>query len=197
MQLLRSNEFMTWVVMSCMVLGIMLVVIVIIERVRYNHKMELLESNCGLDKAVDEYVRKPYEFLQSFFEVLITNAYITLTIYLYYIMERHLAISEYSSFWLLVLIALSILFNNVFDSFFWQETLSEDDKGTLRLMCSLSIWVILFLVRILLGTRQYDDIIMCYTCLVLGRFIYFDTIIGELKRIFQRTTKFITPLIIA
>lgn len=180
--MVQSEDFLSWIILTTMVLFVTLFLLFVGVRIFYNLK---IEKSINIDK-VNEMARKfvlgPYEMMQAFFEVLISNACIIVTIYIFYwATSVSVFLESYSNYLLLILIVLSVIANNIIDKKIGQEMLSIEDKASIRLMSSLSIVLIFGFIKIKFSSSDYDELILCYVGLVLGRFVYFDSTWNQFK----------------
>lgn len=151
-----------------------------------------------MDAIVKEYVNRPYEISQMVFEIIICNTCIIVIMYVYYWLAKNLLFLEkYLGIIMLVLIIIAILLNDFLDEKLKQDMIKEEDKGNIRLISSCSIIMLFSFLKIYFKTAEYDEFLLCYIGLVLGRFIYFDSTLKEFIRCVKNLKSYFIPLIIA
>lgn len=197
-EIMESEGFMSWLLVSFLVLFGILFVIFVVIRAFYQYKVNKLDGKYDIDEMAKKIAFKPYEVAQAVFEVLISNTCIIVMMCIYYwITEKLYFMSKFFNILLLILIVVAVIANNIIDNKLEQDMLTKSDKATIRLISSLSIAIIFAYIKFKFGTSQYDELIMCYVGLALGRFIYFDTTWEQLKISFQSFMKYMIPLVIA
>lgn len=151
-----------------------------------------------MDAIVKEYVNRPYEISQMVFEIIICNTCIIVIMYVYYWLAKNLLFLEkYLGIIMLVLIIIAILLNDFLDEKLKQDMIKEEDKGNIRLISSCSIIMLFSFLKIYFKTAEYDEFLLCYIGLVLGRFIYFDSTLKEFIRCVKNLKSYFIPLFIA
>lgn len=197
-EIMESEGFLSWLLISSLVLFGILFVIFVVIRVFYRYQVNKSDGNYDIDEMAKKIALKPYEVSQAVFEVLVANTCIIVMMCIYYwITEKIHFMSKFFNILMLILIVVAVIANNLIDNKLEQDMLGKSDKATIRLISSLSITIIFAYIKFEFGTSQYDELIMCYVGLALGRFIYFDTTWEQLKTSFQSFFKYIIPLVIA
>lgn len=200
MQLMENEAFFSWAVISIFVLLSTAVVIFIVTRIILHERRKVDENTTmeEMDAIAKEYVNRPYEIFQMVFEIIICNTCIIVIMYVYYWLAKNLLFLEkYLGIIMLVLIIIAILLNNFFDEKLKQDMIKEEDKGNIRLISSCSIIMLFSFLKIYFKTAEYDEFLLCYIGLVLGRFIYFDSTLKEFIRCVKNLKSYFIPLIIA
>ena len=197
----ETDNFFPWIFTSSIILLVILGLMFLIIRIYYQNKAHsMIEANSkslNIEEMASKIANKPYEISQVIFEIIISNTSITVIMYFYFHLEKFTLISDYFNILMLVLIAIAVLVNNIIDNKFEQDILSKGDKATIRLISSISIMVVFLYVKMKFETNQYDQLIICYLGLALGRFIYFDTTLSQLIKSLGDLIKYIPPLTIA
>lgn len=200
MQLMENEAFFSWAVISIFVLLSIVVVIFIVTRIILYERRKVDENTTmeEMDAIVKEYVNRPYEISQMVFEIIICNTCIIAIMYVYYWLAKNLLFLEkYLGIIMLVLIIIAILLNDFLDEKLKQDMIKEEDKGNIRLISSCSIIMLFSFLKIYFKTAEYDEFLLCYIGLVLGRFIYFDSTLKEFIRCVKNLKSYFIPLIIA
>lgn len=200
MQLMENEAFFSWAVISIFVLLSIVVVIFVVTRIILYERRKVDENTTmeEMDAIVKEYVNRPYEISQMVFEIIICNTCIIVIMYVYYWLEKNLLFLEkYLGIIMLVLIIIAILLNDFLDEKLKQDMIMEEDKGNIRLISSCSIIMLFSFLKIYFKTAEYDEFLLCYIGLVLGRFIYFDSTLKEFIRCVKNLKSYFIPLFIA
>lgn len=200
MQLMENEAFFPWAVISIFVLLSIVAVIFIVTRIILYERRKVDENTTmeEMDAIAKEYVNRPYEISQMVFEIIICNTCIIVIMYVYYWLAKNLLFLEkYLGIIMLVLIIIAILLNDFLDEKLKQDMIKEEDKGNIRLISSCSIIMLFSFLKIYFKTAEYDEFLLCYIGLVLGRFIYFDSTLKEFIRCVKNLKSYFIPLIIA
>lgn len=200
MQLMENEAFFSWAVISIFVLLSIVAVIFIVTRIILYERRKVDENTTmeEMDAIEEEYVNRPYEISQMVFEIIICNTCIIVIMYVYYWLAKNLLFLEkYLGIIMLVLIIIAILLNDFLDEKLKQNMIKEEDKGNIRLISSCSIIMLFSFLKIYFKTAEYDEFLLCYIGLVLGRFIYFDSTLKEFIRCVKNLKSYFIPLIIA
>lgn len=200
MQLMENEAFFSWAVISIFILLSIIVVIFIVTRIILYERRKVDENTTmeEMDAIVKEYVNRPYEISQMVFEIIICNTCIIVIMYVYYWLAKNLLFLEkYLGIIMLVLIIIAILLNDFLDEKLKQDMIKKEDKGNIRLISSCSIIMLFSFLKIYFKTAEYDEFLLCYIGLVLGRFIYFDSTLKEFIRCVKNLKSYFIPLIIA
>ena len=200
MQLMENEAFFSWAVISIFVLLSIVAVIFIVTRIILYERRKVDENTTmeERDAIVKEYVNRPYEISQMVFEIIICNTCIIVIMYVYYRLAKNLLFLEkYLGIIMLVLIIIAILLNDFLDEKLKQDMIKEEDKGNIRLISSCSIIMLFSFLKIYFKTAEYDEFLLCYIGLVLGRFIYFDSTLKGFIRCVKNLKSYFIPLIIA
>lgn len=199
-QLMENEAFFSWAVISIFVLLPIVAVIFIVTRIILYERRKVDENTTmeEMDAIAKEYVNRPYEISQMVFEIIICNTCIIVIMYVYYWLAKNLLFLEkYLGIIMLVLIIIAILLNDFLDEKLKQDMIKEEDKGNIRLISSCSIIMLFSFLKIYFKTAEYDEFLLCYIGLVLGRFIYFDSTLKEFIRCVKNLKSYFIPLIIA
>lgn len=196
--MVQSEGFFSWIILTTIILCAIMFLLFVGVRIFYKQKIEQFVDENNTDEITSKYTLGPYEMIQAFFEVLISNACIILTIYIYYLVTSVLAFLEpYSNYLLLLLIVISVIINNKIDEKIGQDMLTAEDKANIRLMSSLSIVLIFACIKIIFDSSDFDELILCYIGLVLGRFVYFDSTWAQFKASIFSLVRHIVPFVVA
>ena len=199
-QMMENEKFISWAIISIFVLLAIVAAIFIIVRIVLYNSRKVNENTTmeEIDEIAKEYVNRPYEISQTVFEIIISNTCIILIMYVYYWLEKNLLfLGKYLGIIMIVLIILAIFLNDFLDKKLKQDMINEEDKGNIRLISSCSIIMLFSFLKIYFKTVEYDEFLLCYIGLVLGRFIYFDSTLKEFIKCIKNLKSYFIPLIIA
>ena len=200
MQLMENEAFFSWAVISNFVLLSIVAVIFIVTRIILYERRKVDENTTmeEMDAIAKEYVNQYYKISQIVIEIIKYNKCIIVIIYFKKKKKKKLLFLEkYLGIIMLVLIIIAILLNDFLDEKLKQDMIKEEDKGNIRLISSCSIIMLFSFLKIYFKTAEYDEFLLCYIGLVLGRFIYFDSTLKEFIRCVKNLKSYFIPLIIA
>ena len=129
------------------------------------------------------YYEKAHNTIQRFYEMVFSGASILSFLALYYLIDRFSpGTGEFREFWdrykdflLLLMICLSIVFNNILDRMLIPlKKVTRDDRGGVRVLGMLYVILIFLYIKFIYENDNYDGFIMYFLGLMIGRFIYFD-----------------------
>ena len=128
------------------------------------------------------YYEKAHNSIQRFYEMVFSGASILSFLAIYYLIDRFSPDGDFRIFWdkykdmlLLLMICLSIVFNNILDRLIIPlKKLSRSEKGSVRLLGMLYVILIFAYIKFIYENDNYDGFIMYFLGLMIGRFIYFD-----------------------
>ncbi len=128
------------------------------------------------------YYEKAHNSIQRFYEMVFSGASILSFLAIYYVIDRFAGPGSFRDFWdkykdfiLLLMICLSIVFNNILDRLLIPlKKVGKDEKGSVRLLGMLYVILIFFYIKFIYENDNYDGFIMYFLGLMIGRFIYFD-----------------------
>ena len=128
------------------------------------------------------YYEKAHNSIQRFYEMVFSGASILSFLAIYYIIDRFTEPGSFRDFWdkykdfiLLLMICLSIVFNNILDRLLIPlKKVGKDERGSVRLLGMLYVILIFLYIKFIYENDNYDGFIMYFLGLMIGRFIYFD-----------------------
>lgn len=199
-QVVKNVNFLLWAIRAVIILAVSVGVIFIITRWilyksrKINERTTIEES----DKIAKVYVNRPYEITQIVFEIIISNTCIIIVMYIYYCIDKYLIfLKSYLGIIMITLIIFAILLNNLLDGVIKQDMIKKENKANIRLISSCSVVMLFLFIKIYFKTKDYDEFLLYYVPLVLGRFIFFDSTISELKKSLSDLKFYVISLIIA
>ena len=142
----------------------------------------------GYRREVNERIRmrrsqarkKGISIIESFYELVFSSTSILFFLSLYNIVDWHMPEvwqlwNTYKDLILVVFLMFSVLLANFLDRFLVRlPHLSDEDKGSLRLVSNIYIILIMMYIKFIYDDANYDSMIIYFVSLSLGRFIYFD-----------------------
>lgn len=125
---------------------------------------------------------RPYEFIESFYEMAFASTSILLLLSLYYIIGDRINLHTVSKVWnqykdwvLIGFLLVSMLVDRIFDRVLVPlRYISAQKRGSVRLMASIYVMLILMYIRFIYEDYNYENLILYFVMLVIGRLIYFD-----------------------
>jgi hypothetical protein len=126
--------------------------------------------------------RKTVELFESFYELVFSSTSILFFLAAYYLIDRFLVDPTYRVFWdkykdilLMVFIFLSIFLNAFLDHCVVSlRTLDSGQKAAIRLVSTIYMILIFLYIRFIYDDLNYNELIIYFFGLVIGRFVYFD-----------------------
>jgi len=122
--------------------------------------------------------------IEKYYEMIISSTSMLFFIGIYFLIEHRLFnISEefyeiwnkYDDFLLLLALCLSIFFINFVDTLVIPlKLLYREEKATLRMMAMIYMLLIFAYIKFIYQNDNYDEIIVYFIIMVIGRFVYFD-----------------------
>lgn len=177
--------FFNWLFINGGVTIAAFVLITIVLRIYYlkidRHRDEKTPEEIG-----HAFAYEPDYFFNSVMEIIVCNTCISGMLCVYDSLKPVIdLISDYSSLVLLVLILIAIGANRIVDAVWLDKEWSSNakySKNTLRLVSSITVTIMWILLSVVFGSAKYVSVMVIMLGLVLGRFIYFDSSIGSLKK---------------
>ena len=125
---------------------------------------------------------RPYEFIESFYEMAFASTSILLLLSLYYIIGDRINLHTVSKVWnqykdwvLIGFLLVSMLVDRIFDRVLVPlHYTSAQKRGSVRLMASIYVMLILMYIRFIYEDYNYENLILYFVMLVIGRLVYFD-----------------------
>lgn len=125
---------------------------------------------------------RPYEFIESFYEMAFASTSILLLLSLYYIIGDRINLHTVSKVWnqykdwvLIGFLLISMLVDRIFDRVLVPlRYISAQKRGSVRLMASIYVMLILMYIRFIYEDYNYENLILYFVMLVIGRLVYFD-----------------------
>ena len=125
---------------------------------------------------------RPYEFIESFYEMAFASTSILLLLSLYYIIGDRINLHTVSKVWnqykdwvLIGFLLVSMLVDRIFDRVLVPlRYISAQKRGSVRLMASIYVMLILMYIRFIYEDYNYENLILYFVMLVIGRLVYFD-----------------------
>ena len=125
---------------------------------------------------------RPYEFIESFYEMAFASTSILLLLSLYYIIGDRINLhtvnalwAEYKDWVLIGFLLLSMIVDRIFDHILVPlHYISAAKRGSVRLMASIYVMLILLYIRFIYEDYNYEQLILYFVMLVIGRLVYFD-----------------------
>ena len=125
---------------------------------------------------------RPYEFIESFYEMAFASTSILLLLSLYYIIGDRINLHTVNNVWnqykdwvLIIFLLVSMIVDRIFDCILVPlHYISAQKRGSVRLTASIYVMLILMYIRFIYEDYNYENLILYFVMLVIGRLIYFD-----------------------
>ena len=124
--------------------------------------------------------RKGNRIIESFYELVFASTSVLLFLSLYNIVDWHMpqvwaVWNAYQALILVLFLVFSVIFTNIFDRYLVQlPHLADEDRASVRLVSTIYICLILMYIRFIYKDTNYDQMIIYFASLAIGRFVYFD-----------------------
>lgn len=146
---------------------------------------------------------------QKYYEMIISATSMLLFIAVYFLIQyRYLDFDDsfyeiwdkYNDFLLLIALMIAVILMNLFDNIFVPlKHLARSEKSTLRMMAMIYMMMIFAYIKFIYENDNYDDIIVYFIIMIIGRFIYFDAsfrdFLASMKALFDELPILILALI--
>ena len=127
---------------------------------------------------------RPHEFIESFYEMAFASTSILLLLSLYYIIGDRINLHTVSKVWnqykdwvLIGFLLVSMLVDRIFDRVLVPlRYISAQKRGSVRLMASIYVMLILMYIRFIYEDYNYENLILYFVMLVIGR-LYSATVV--------------------
>ena len=144
--------------------------------------MEVHPHSRARRPLLDPVDTRPYEFIESFYEMAFASTSILLLLSLYYIIGDRINLHTVSKVWnqykdwvLIGFLLVSMLVDRIFDRVLVPlRYISAQKRGSVRLMASIYVMLILMYIRFIYEDYNYENLILYFVMLVIGRLVYFD-----------------------
>ncbi|HUM82294.1 MAG TPA: hypothetical protein PLN48_00755 [Lachnospiraceae bacterium] len=132
--------------------------------------------------------KKPYILIESFYELVFSSTSVLFFLALYYIIDARMPnVSDlwesYKDIILLLFICLSVLMTNYMDRFLVRlGNIDNSRKASIRLVSCIYIILILMYIRFIYEDTNYNELIIYFVSLAIGRFIFFDFTVEDFTK---------------
>ncbi|SKB46725.1 hypothetical protein SAMN06296386_10195 [Lachnospiraceae bacterium] len=122
-------------------------------------------------------------WVERFYSLIFSNTSILFFISAYYLTDRFLQYipeawkvwQEYDDFILLAALLSSTLLNNLLDRVIVRlRSLKNEDRAAMKLVAMIYLILIFAYIKFIYEDNNYDELIMYFITLLIGRFVYFD-----------------------
>ena len=120
--------------------------------------------------------------------MVFSSTSVLLFLSLYYIIDERIPQAafywqKYQNIILLLFLVFSVFMTNWFDILFVPLTaIPTRQKASVRLISAFYIILILLYIKFIYHDSNYDSLIMYFITLAVGRFLYFDSTLEDIKR---------------
>ena len=166
------------------VLAIVLVTAKLQKQRKINMKNPTDEELALINKS---HKTKVWTHIESFYEMVFSSTSVLIFLSLYYVLDER--IPQAAFFWhkyqdilLLVFLVCSVFLTFWFDRIFVHlKVISSQQKASVRLISAFYIILILLYIKFIYNDSNYDSLIFYFVMLAIGRFVYFDSTIEDIK----------------
>lgn len=162
-QVMEDEVFVSWIMISVIIIFAILATIFIFIRFILAHLRNVDENSTmgEMDEIAKEYVNRPYEIYQMVFEIIICNTCIIVMMYIYYWLTNNASFLErYFGIIMIALIIIAILINDFLDIKLGQDMIKAEDKRNLRMSSSCSIILLFLLLKIYFKTVEREHFLI-------------------------------------
>ena len=146
--------------------------------------------------------------IEKYYEMIISSTSMLFFIGVYFLIEHQYfnvgkefyeIWNKYNDFLLLGALCLSIFFINFVDMLIIPlRLLYREEKATLRMMAMIYMLLIFAYIKFIYQNNNYDEIIVYFIIMVIGRFVYFDAsfidFLKSMKNLFLETPTLLLSL---
>lgn len=125
---------------------------------------------------------RPLQFVERFYEMAFASTSVLLILSLYYIIGDRVSLRKVNELWnsykdwiLILFLLVSMLLNRFLDRVLVPlRHITAKQRASIRLVSAIYIVLILLYIRFIYNSPNYDNLILYFVTLVIGRFLYFD-----------------------
>ena len=151
----------------------------------------------GAARFILHFGKKENEVLrcEKYYELVLSSSAILLFTGMYFLIDYHyLSVpssfyrvwDEYSDFILLAALIMAIVITNIFDHLLIpMKVLGDSEKASLRIAAIIYMLVVFGYIKFIYLDNNYDDIIVYFIIMIIGRFVYFDASFRDFKAVMK------------
>ena len=151
----------------------------------------------GAARFILHFGKKENEVLrcEKYYELILSSSAILLFTGMYFLIDYHyLSVpssfytiwDRYSDFILLAALIMAIVITNIFDHLLIPMTvLGDRDKASLRIAAIIYMLLVFGYIKFVYLDNNYDDIIVYFIIMIIGRFVYFDASFRDFKAVMK------------
>ena len=192
-----------FLLVSFLGLAAVLVIIVSIARAEQSHARKVLSMDDEMDRKMYRHIRRrPCMIIESFYEMVFSSTSILTFLALYYIIDEKMPEvatiwHTYQSVFLLLFICLSVFMTAWLDMILVKLThLTPEQKAGVRLVSTLYVVLILLYIRFIYEDTNYNELILYFITLAVGRFIFFDFTVKDFQNLCHQVAQNLPLLIL-
>lgn len=161
-------------------IGLVVILLILFAFARSREKKDELTATAhGRSKGISG---STCRIIESFYELVFSSTSILFFLAAYYLIDRFLTDPTYRVPWdkysdviLMAFIFMSIFLNLFFDKVLVRlRWITSDDKASIRLVSTIYMVLIFLYIRFIYDDLNYNELIVYFLGLVIGRFVYFD-----------------------
>ena len=170
-----------------------LAIVLIAAKVKKHYKLGTQDLTPKQIRKLNHIHRiKEISLIESFYEMVFSSTSVLLFVCLYYIIDERIpqAALYWQKYQNIILLVFSVFMTTWFDILFVPlGSLSSQQKASIRLVSSFYIILILLYIKFIYDDSNYDSLIMYFITLAVGRFLYFDSTLEDIKSTLQGVAK--------
>ncbi len=151
----------------------------------------------GAARFILHFGKKENEVLrcEKYYELILSSSAILLFTGMYFLIDYHyLSVpssfytiwDRYSDFILLAALIMAIVITNIFDHLLIpMKVLVDRDKASLRIAAIIYMLLVFGYIKFVYLDNNYDDIIVYFIIMIIGRFVYFDASFRDFKAVMK------------
>ena len=196
----NAGSFMA---VSLIGLIVVLAIVLLTAKLQKHYKINI-ENPTEVELAQIEQTHKTkvISWIESFYEMVFSSTSVLIFLSLYYVLDERIPQAAY--FWnkyqdilLMVFLVCSVFLTFWFDRIFVHlKTISSEQKASVRLISAFYIILILLYIKFIYHDSNYDSLIMYFITLAVGRFLYFDSTLEDIKETLQGVARNLPLLVL-
>lgn len=192
-----------FLIVSLIGLIIVLAIVLIAAKLQKHYKINAKNPTTQELAQINEtHKTKVLSRIESFYEMVFSSTSVLLFLSLYYIIDERIPQAafywqKYQNIILLLFLVFSVFMTNWFDILFVPLTaIPTRQKASVRLISAFYIILILLYIKFIYHDSNYDSLIMYFITLAVGRFLYFDSTLEDIRDTLQGVARNLPLLVL-
>lgn len=177
-----------FLIVSLIGLIIVLAIVLIAAKLQKYYKINAKNPTTQELAQINEtHKTKVLSRIESFYEMVFSSTSVLIFLSLYYVLDERIPQAalywhKYQDILLLAFLVCSVFLTFWFDRIFVHlKVISSKQKASVRLISAFYIILILLYIKFIYNDSNYDSLIFYFVMLAIGRFVYFDSTIEDIK----------------